>query len=184
MPALTNPRWEKACQLRASGKEVLKSYVEAGYVKNTAAATLFFQRPNITARLIELQEQRYGDTHRAREIAIKKVVLEDTWIIERAKYVVELALRGSPIMDNGHPTGRFDGKTNLRAATDALRLCADIKGLRVQKIELGGPGDFARMTDDELDLALVEQAKGLGLPEEAVTRLIELRAEPTDEAAE
>ena len=87
-------------------------------------------------------------------------------------------------MDNGHPTGRFDGKTNLRAATDALRLCADFKGMRIQRVELGGPGDFARMTDDELDMALVEQAKGLGLPEEAVTRLIELRAEPTDEAAE
>ena len=104
MPALTNPRWEKACQLRASGKEVLKSYVEAGYVKNTAAATLFFQRPNITARLIELQEQRYGDTHRAREIAIKKVVLEDTWIIERAKYVV-VSRYPTPMtqMDIWHP---------------------------------------------------------------------------------
>lgn len=184
MPALTDPRWEKACQLRASGKGVAASYEGAGFAANSVQATVFFQRPKVVARLVEIQEQRYGDTHRAREIAIKKVVLEDTWIIERAKYVVELALRGSPIMDNGHPTGRFDGKTNLRAATDALRLCADIKGLRVQKIELGGPGDFARMSDDELDSALVEQAKGLGLPEDAVMKLIELRAEPVDEAAE
>jgi len=184
MPALTNPRWETACQLRSAGKGIYESYEGAGFKPNKPGATTFFKRPYIASRIIELQQQIHGDTRRAREIAIKKVVLEDTWIIERAKYVVELALRGSPIMDNGHPTGRFDGKTNLRAATDALRLCADIKGLRVQKIELGGPGDFARMTDDELDLALVEQAKGLGLPEEAVTRLIELRAEPTDEAAE
>ncbi len=182
MPALTNPRWEKACQLRASGKAIGTSYAEAGFAANSVQATVFFQRPKVVERIIEIQEQRYGDQHRARDIAIKKVALEESWIIERAKYVVELSLRGNPIMENGQPTGRFDGKTNLRAATDALRLCADFKGMRVQRVEVGGPGDFARMTDDELDSALVEQAKGLGLPEEAVTRLIELRAneEPVD----
>jgi hypothetical protein len=184
MPALTNPRWEKACQLRSSGKGVGEAYELAGFKPSSVASCNFFKRPNISARIVELQEKMFGDDIKTRTIAIKKVALEESWIIERAKYVVELSLRGNPIMENGQPTGRFDGKTNLRAATDALRLCADFKGMRIQRVELGGPGDFARMTDDELDMALVEQAKGLGLPEEAVTRLIELRAEPTDEAAE
>lgn len=177
MPALTNPRWEKACQLRSSGKGVYEAYETAGFKPNKPGATTFFKRPYIAARIVELQQQVYGDTHRAREIAIKKVVLEESWIIERAKYVVELSLRGSPVLGpDGSPTGRFDGKTNLRAATDALRLCSDFKGMRVQRVEVGGPGDFARMSDDELDMALTEQAKALGLPEDAVTRLIELRA--------
>ena len=46
----------------------------------------------------------------------------------------------------------------------------------VQRHEVGQPGDFARMSDEELDGALAEQARALGLPEEAVGRLLELRA--------
>jgi len=185
MPALTNPRWEKACQLRTSGQEIGRAYQDAGFARNPVAATKFFQRPEIKARIIEMQEQRYGDTTRARDIAVKKVALEETWIIERAKYVIELALRGNPIRDSqGQPTGQFDGKTNLRAATDALRLCADFKGMRIQRHEIGAPGDFARMTDDELDDSLVQTAQALGLPEEAVGKLLTYRNGKLDEAAE
>lgn len=46
----------------------------------------------------------------------------------------------------------------------------------IQRHEVGQPGDFARMSDDELDGALTEQARALGLPEAAVGRLLELRA--------
>ncbi len=176
MPALTNPRWEKACQLRASGKEIGHSYTEAGFARNPVAATHFFKRPYIIARIIELQEQKYGDSQRARDLAVKKVALEESWIIERAKYVIELALRGNPIRDkDGNTTGQFDGKTNLRAATDALRLCADFKGMRIQRHEVGQPGDFARMSDEDLNSSLIDQAKALGLPETAIDQLMAMQ---------
>ena len=183
MPALKDPRWEKACQLRANGADFRASYEGAGFDGRTPNATRFFQRDVIRARVMEIQDEGFQKERKVIEISTKKAALDEAWIIERAKYVVELALRGNPIRDaNGHPTGQFDGRTNLRAATDALRLCSDFKGMRIQRHEIGGPGDFARMTDDELNGALVQQAQALGLPEEAIAGL--LTHQQKDEAAE
>lgn len=49
-------------------------------------------------------------------------------------------------------------------------------GLFIERHEVGGPGDFARMTDEELNEALREQAASLGFPEDAVGQLLELKA--------
>lgn len=49
-------------------------------------------------------------------------------------------------------------------------------GLFIERHEVGGPGDFARMTDEELNAALREQAASLGLPDDAVGQLLELKA--------
>lgn len=169
MPQLTDPRWEKACQLRADGGDIRASYEGAGYTGKPSVATKFFQRDDIRRRIAEIQDDHFQGQRKATEMAVKKASLDEAWIIERAKYVVELAIRGLPIMDEeGRPTGRFDGKPNLRAAVDGLRLCSDFKGMRIQRMELGGPGDFARMSDEELDSALIEQGKALGIPEEAL----------------
>jgi phage terminase small subunit len=54
-------------------------------------------------------------------------------------------------------------------------------GLFIERHEHGGVGAFSRMSDEELDTALQEQAQALGLPEEAVGKLIELRAERVSE---
>lgn len=50
-------------------------------------------------------------------------------------------------------------------------------GLFIERHEVGAPGDFARMTDEELNEALREQAASLGLPDDAVGKLLELKAE-------
>jgi hypothetical protein len=182
MPALRDPRWEKACQLRANGADFRVAYEGAGFGGKAPNATRFFKRDDVRARVMEIQDEGFQKERKVAEIATKKAGLDESWIIERAKYVVELALRGNPIRGpDGHPTGQFDGKTNLRAATDALRLCADFKGMRIQRHEIGGPGDFARMTDDELDGALFQTAQALGLPEDAIAGLLTHRK---DEAAE
>lgn len=49
-------------------------------------------------------------------------------------------------------------------------------GLFIERHEVGGPGDFSRMTDEELNEALREQAASLGLPDDAVGQLLELKA--------
>lgn len=179
MPQLTDPRWEKACQLRADGGDIRASYEGAGFTGKPSVATVFFKRDTIRRRIAEIQDENFQGQRKATEMAVKKASLDEAWIIERAKYVVELAIRGLPIMDaEGRPTGRFDGKPNLRAAVDGLRLCSDFKGMRIQRMEVGGPGDFARMSDSELDQALLDQAAAIGLPVEAVQHLLELKANP------
>ncbi len=49
-------------------------------------------------------------------------------------------------------------------------------GLFIERHEVGGVGAFSQMSDDELDAALRSQAEALGLPKDAVGKLIELRA--------
>lgn len=50
-------------------------------------------------------------------------------------------------------------------------------GLFIERHEVGGVGAFSQMSDDELDAALRSQAEALGLPDDAVGKLIDLRAE-------
>jgi hypothetical protein len=58
-----------------------------------------------------------------------------------------------------------------------LRTAARIQGMLIDRREIGEPGDFARMTDEELDTALIEHSRALGLPEEAVQKLLTARAD-------
>lgn len=181
MPILTNPQYEAACQARANGGEVGTSYKSGGFKgNNPATATKFFQRDQIRARVMEIQDEHFKGQRRATEIATKKAGLEESWIIERVKYAIEIALRGEPILDAaGNPTGKF-GKRNVKAAIDGLRLASDFKGMRIQRHEVGAPGDFARMTDDELDASLTETALALGFPEASVMKLIADRSGDKD----
>jgi hypothetical protein len=175
MPALLDPRWEKAAQARANGMEIGASYREAGFSGKPSSATVFFKRPQIIARVAEIQAERFANERKATEIATKKAGLDESWIIERVKYGIEIALRGEPELDkDGRPTGKY-GKRQLKAAEGLLRLAADIKGMRIQRHEVGQPGDFARMSDEELDESLARQARDLGLADDAIEALLARR---------
>ena len=54
----------------------------------------------------------------------------------------------------------------------------------MQKHEVGAPGDFARMTDEELSASLLDQARGLGIPEEAVSGLLTFQGDAEDTTQE
>jgi hypothetical protein len=66
------------------------------------------------------------------------------------------------------PAGKILIDINTRST---LRL----SGLVVERHEIGDPGEFARMTDAELDASLRKDASALGLPENAIEQLIGLR---------
>ena len=67
----------------------------------------------------------------------------------------------------------------LQAARASWEGIARIGGLIVERHEVGDPGEFARMTDEELDAALTTQAKALGLPQEAIDVLLLNRSDKT-----
>ncbi len=85
MPAFSNPRREKAAQLRADGAGIGEAYREAGYKGKPSVATNFFKLPEMQARVAEIQANRWAGEHKARDIATKKAGLEESWIIERTK---------------------------------------------------------------------------------------------------
>jgi hypothetical protein len=172
MPCLPNPRWEAAAQFRASGRDIIDAYRQAGFAGKYPTATRFFQTPDIATRVAEIQSERYESERKARDIATKKAGLDEAWIIERLKYGIEIALRGEPILDeNGQPTGKH-GKRDLNAFSRMIAHALDIKGMRIQKVEMGGPGEFSRLTDEELDEEIKKIARDLDLPEDALERLL------------
>jgi hypothetical protein len=98
------------------------------------------------------------------------------------KHTIDLAIRGLPVYDRfGRHRTTLDGlpifRPDLAQANNGLRTAAQIRGMLVHRREIGEPGEFARMTDAELDAALIEQFKALGLPDEAVQKLLTVRAE-------
>lgn len=172
MPQFTNTRWENACQALAIGRNITQAYADGGFVGNQTAASRFFKRKKVMARVAEIQNDKHAADFKIREIAIKKAGLDESWIIERLKYGIELGLRGEPVLDaDGNPTGKF-GKRDLKAAMQGLGHAISIKGMAIHRHEIGGPGDFARLTDAELDAELEATAERLGLAREAIEPLL------------
>jgi hypothetical protein len=58
MPELANPRHEKACQQRASGKRQMDAYREAFETEDGSNASRFFRQLKVRARVREIVERR------------------------------------------------------------------------------------------------------------------------------
>jgi hypothetical protein len=174
MPALLKAKHEMVAQALAAGKTQREAYQAAGYSYRPANAHRLCTDPAIEARVNEITAHRYEDERRAREIATNEAGLDEAWILKRLKYLTDVSLQGRPIKKNGVPTGEHtkpDGPT----AVKCLTLAAKIKGMLVHRHEVGDPGVFSRMTDEELDAALGEQARALGLSDSAVMEILGLR---------
>lgn len=181
MPALHDPRWETACKAIADGQPATKAYALAGFKGRRGVASDFFRRPKIAARVSELLEARRQVEQRAMLSAAERLGLDKYWVLERLKYNAEIALRGRPVLDErGIQTGQFEGRPNHNAATRALNLIGKELGMFVERIEIGGPGEFASMSDSELTEKARQDALALGMPPEAVETLL-LTFQPQDD---
>jgi hypothetical protein len=178
MPALLKAKHETVARALAAGKTQREAYQAAGYKYKPANAHRLCTNPAIESRVNEIVAHRYEDERRAREIAANEAGLDEAWIIKRLKYLTDISLQGRPIKNNGVPIGertRPDGPT----AVKCLTLAAKIMGLLVNRHQIGDPGEFARMSDDELDACLRAQGRALGLPEDAMNKMLG-RREPSE----
>ncbi|MCK1656192.1 terminase small subunit [Bradyrhizobium sp. 151] len=172
MPILSKPKHEIIANALASGKNQAEAYRAAGYAYKPANASRLCRQPSIEARVREIISERANSEAKAREVGIARAALTEEWIIVRLKHVIDLSIRGLPLCDrSGDPTGTF--KPDLGAALSGLKLAAKIAGLLVHRHEIEQPGVFARMTDTELNRALSEQFRALGLSERS---LVEIQA--------
>jgi hypothetical protein len=177
MPALRKPGHEIVAQALAAGKSQADAYKAGGYTYQPANAHRLCTSPVIAARVSEIAADRYEDERKTREIAAKEAGLDEAWVLKRLKYLTDISLQGRPIRNNGVPTGEHtkpDGPT----AVKCLTLAAKITGMLVNRHEIGDPGEFARMSDDELDDCLKAQGRALGLPEDAISKML-TRREPS-----
>ena len=135
MPVLDNPRWELFAQELAKGKTGDESYVLAGYRQNKDNASRLKANESILARIKEIQAR---GALRA-EVTVASVLNE----LEEARQLA---------MSISQPA----------AATAAAMGKAKVKGLIVERKEVGAPGDFDRMSDDELRNWIARETSALG----------------------
>jgi phage terminase small subunit len=132
MPVLKNAKQERFAQNRASGMTATKAYTEAGYGAkstndgNRVYACKMNAMPHVAARVAEI----LGRAAKRTEISIATVTDNLLRIAAKAEELGEAS--------------------GLSVAKGAHMDVAKINGLVVDKKEIGAPGDFANMSDNEL----------------------------------
>lgn len=159
----------------AEGKTQLEAYKAAGFTgKTPASAGVVALRADVKARVSEIIAARHRQEIRSEERAIEKAAIDKSWIVARAKYVVDRAVRGTKPMYNnkGENVGWLPAASDNGAAIDGLTLLAKMGGFLINLHEIGQPGDFSRMSNEELDGELIEIGKAIGIPETAIQKAI------------
>ncbi|WP_271567754.1 hypothetical protein [Bradyrhizobium sp. CCBAU 11386] len=173
MPALHKPSHEMVAQALANGKTQADAYRAGGYTFQPANAHRLCTSRAVTQRVQEIVADRVARESRIRELAIEKAALSDSWIIIRLRHTIDMAIRGLPVYDkHGRQLTNLDGspifRPDLAQANSGLRLAAQIQGMLVKRHEIGEPGQFTRMTDQELEFSLIEAWKALGFSEKVI----------------
>lgn len=164
-----------------------EAYLAGGFKFDRGTASKFFRRPIIAARIQEIVAERQALTRAVAAKAVEESGMDRAWTLRNLRIVALVGMRGhprhradgTPVLD---PAGnQLYGKPDLNAAKDALKLIGQENGMFRTQIELGGPGDFARLSDAELQKELLEQAQKLGLPKAALKLLEYQPAEEEEE---
>ena len=140
MPVLTNPRHEKFAQFLAKGeKTAAEAYDLCGYKPSRFNASKLANNPAVKQRVIQLT------TMAARVAVTADSLLDDA---EQAR---------AQAMKNGRQA----------AAVSAIKEKGVLSGVRIERKEVGTPGEFDHSTDDELQRLLIERFNALGLTPDA-----------------
>lgn len=133
MPALTNQRQERFCQLIKRGIPPFRAYPMAGYKAHNGEPYRLRDNPRVKRRIAEL----------TRHIAMKTRVTVESITDE----LNAVALNATADKQHG-------------AARSAIETKAKLHGLLVDRKESGAPGDFAGLQSADEVLALVRKELG------------------------
>lgn len=167
----------------ATGMTQLKAYADAGFAgKTKGAASAVATTPMMQARVQEIIATQHTKEIRSNERAIENAAIDKGWIVTRAKYIVDRAVRGTkPVYgEGGAITGWMPRSGDETAAIKGLTLLAHMGGYMVTQVEVGAPGDFARMSDDELNKELILVGESIGLSGPALQKALAYHPEETE----
>jgi phage terminase small subunit len=133
MPVLS-PKHEKFAQHLAQGETATDAYELAGYKPSRFNASKLANNPAVKERVIQI-------TTKNAETAAKAAAVTTESLIEEAE-----ALRAK-----AYESRQFS------AAVSALREKGVLSGKRIERHEVGGPGEFDHLTDTELLAAIRER---------------------------
>jgi hypothetical protein len=182
MPALRNARQEILAQALATGKTQVVACQEAGYrVKDGdgGTASRYVHHPDVQVRKAEIIRERFEAERKASDKAIADAAIDKGYIVSRLKYLADRSIRGTkPVYDsNGVVVGWLPAHSDGAVAHSCLKTLAHMGGYLIEKVEIGGPGDHARLTDDELMKELVTVGESIGLDPKQVQKAIAGSAE-------
>lgn len=180
MPALKNPRHEKVAQLRAEGVNQTDAHERIYGKRSKAVAHRMCQRPDIIARVTEIQELRIQIEIDTTEHAMKKLGITKLWWLGNLKLNAEQCLLGQTKVDR---QGNAHQVPDIQGFNKSMELIGRAMGVYIDKLEIGNPGDFARLTDAELRARVEADAQALGMEAEATEALL-LTFQSKDEGEE
>jgi phage terminase small subunit len=122
MAPLKNPRHERFCQALLEGLSATDAHERAGYERDDGNAARLRANPKVVERLAELQAEVAKDT----KVTVESLLSE----LEEAR-------------------AKAVSLDQMSAAVKSISEKARISGLMVQKIEVGGPGDFSGCSNAE-----------------------------------
>jgi hypothetical protein len=132
---LANHRRERFAQLLVQGETATDAHELAGYRRNDGNASTLARHPQVQGRLKEIKG----------ELAEKAVVTAES-LIKEAEAVRVRA------MESGQ----------LNAAVAAIKEKGVLSGKRGERSEVGGPGQFDHLTDEELHAEIQRELTELG----------------------
>jgi hypothetical protein len=148
MPALTNQRQERFCQLVKQGVPAYRAYPMAGYRANNGAPYRLAENVRVKRRLAEL----------TRAFAVKTKVSVESLTSEFDE-AIQLAR----------------ATTNPAALTNAAIAKAKLHGLMVDRKEQGAPGEFSALDADQI-VAKLRAERGDAVADLLVTALSKAQA--------
>jgi hypothetical protein len=174
MPALDNHRRELFTQLLFQGFTAVDAYKKAGYKRHDGNACTLAKYPEILARLEEIRGEGQG---------------EQGWpvgtraIAARAKVTVETLIDDSEkVFQRAMEIGQ------LSAANTAIKGKGILTGKWVERQEVGTPGEYDSLSDDELEQQIMERLARLGFTsvaalQDAVGETLQIGPPPSDQSS-
>jgi len=147
---LANHRRELFAHLLVQGFTAVDAYEKAGYKRHDGNACTLAKHPEVQARLEEIRgelaAEKTGFPFGTSAIAARANVTAES-LMDQAEAILAQAMR------NGQ----------LSAAVSALKEKGVLSGKRVERSEVGGPGQFDHLSDEELRAEIVREVRELGL---------------------
>jgi hypothetical protein len=160
VPVLKNERHELFCQALIQGKSRNDAYVIAGYRPSRPNSSTLANSEHVRRRIEELQG-------RAAEIASNvagiNTGVSKAWVLE--------GLRQNAIK------GLMEEKASS-VANRALELVGKELGMFLERVETGKPGDFAHLSDEELDAQISQRLKARGISDRQVRNFLLVTTAP------
>jgi phage terminase small subunit len=156
---LDNPRYEKFCRFVAQGSTLDEAYKEAGYKENRHNAWSLAQRPLVAERIVQIKTELSAHAAKAALITTESLVQDSEKVFRRAMEIDQLSAANTAVKAKGVLTGKW-----------------------VERAEIGAPGEYESLSDEELERQLMARLAKLGFAR--VDALVDFSPSETDAPSE